>query len=48
MKPLFIRELTDPERQVLQARLRSANGFMVRRCHILLASARRQTATAIG
>src|SRR5215207_3629381 len=44
MKPLFIRELSDPERRALQAGLRSSDGFTVRRCHILLASARGDTA----
>src|SRR5215212_8045490 len=39
MKPLFVRELSDPERQTLQAGLRSSDGFTVRRCPILLASA---------
>src|SRR4029078_366610 len=41
MKPLFVRELSDPERHALQAGLRSSDGFTVRRWHILLASARR-------
>src|SRR3954467_4848910 len=35
MKPLFVRELSDPERHALQAGLRSSDGFTVRRCHIL-------------
>ena len=48
MKPLFVRELSDPERKTLQAGLRSSDGFMVRRCHILLASARRDTTTVIA
>ena len=51
MKPLFVRELSDPERQTLQAGLRSSDGFTVRRCHILLASARGDTtviAQAVG
>src|SRR3954471_20564052 len=48
MKPLFVRELSDPERQTLQAGLRSSNGFTVRRCHILLASARGDTTTVIA
>src|SRR4028118_1840481 len=46
MKPLFVRELSDPDRQALQAGLRSSDGFTVRRCHILLASARGGTTTA--
>ena len=48
MKPLFFRELSDPERQTLQAGLRSSDGFTVRRCHILLASARGDTAPMIA
>ena len=48
MKPLFGRELNDPERQTLQAGLRSSDGFTVRRCHILLASARGDTAPIIA
>jgi transposase len=48
MKPLFVRELSDPERQTLQVGLRSSDGFTVRRCHILLASARGDTTTVIA
>src|SRR5215210_4220856 len=48
MKPLFVRELSDPERRALQAGLRSSDGFTVRRCHILLASARGDTAPVIA
>src|SRR5688572_3657481 len=48
MKPLFVRELSDPERQTLQAGLRSSDGFTVRRCPILLASARGDTTTVIA
>src|SRR3954464_13994130 len=48
MKPLFVRESSDPERQTLQAGLRSSDGFTVRRCHILLASARGDTAPVIA
>src|SRR3954470_3324170 len=48
MKPLFVRELSDPERHALQAGLRSSDGFTVRRCHILLASARGDTTTVIA
>src|SRR5918912_3699950 len=44
MKPLFVRELSGPERHALQAGLRSSDGFTVRRCLILLASARGDTA----
>ena len=48
MKPLFVRELSDPERHALQAGLRSSDGFTVRRCHILLASARGDTSPVIA
>ncbi len=37
--PLFVRTLTDPERQALRAGLRSPDGFTLRRSQILLASA---------
>ncbi len=37
--PLFVRTLTDPERQALKAGLRSPNSFTLRRCQILLQSA---------
>src|SRR3954465_13535256 len=48
MKPLFVRELSDPERHALQAGLRSSDGFTVRRCHILLASAPGDAAPVIA
>src|SRR5688500_6352642 len=48
MKPLFVRDLSDPERHALQAGLRSSDGFTVRRCPILLASARGDTAPLIA
>src|SRR3954471_12167226 len=48
MKPLLVRELSDPERHALQAGLRSSDGFTVRRCPILLASARGDTAPVIA
>src|SRR5919202_6291184 len=48
MKPLFVRELSDPERHALRAGLRSSDWFTVRRCHILLASARRDTSSVIA
>jgi transposase len=37
--PLFVRPLTDPERQALRDGLRSHDAFTLRRCQILLASA---------
>jgi transposase len=36
--PLFVRSLTDPERQALRDGLRSPDAFSLRRCQILLAS----------
>ena len=38
--PTFVRPLTDEERQALKAGLRSPESFTLRRCQILLASAR--------
>jgi transposase len=39
MKALYVRELTDEEREKLKKGLRSSLGFTVRRCQILLISA---------
>jgi transposase len=39
MRPIFVRKLTEEERQALRAGLRSSSAFTVRRCQILLASA---------
>jgi transposase len=47
-KPIYIRALTESEQQVLQAGLRSPHAFILRRCQMLLASARGQTARVIG
>ncbi len=47
-KPLLVRTLTDEERQQLEAGLRSSEAFVLRRCQILLASARGQHAPAIA
>jgi hypothetical protein len=47
-KPIYIRALTKGEQQSLQEGLRSPNAFVLRRCQILLASARGQTARVIG
>ena len=46
--PIFARRLTDAERQRLEAGLRSSDAFVLRRCQILLASARGERAPAIG
>jgi transposase len=45
--PIFVRTLTDEEQKQLEAGLRSPDAFVLRRCQILLASARGQHATAI-
>jgi len=43
MKPLtYVRPLTESERNRLEAGLRSSDGFVLRRCQILLASARKE------
>lgn len=50
--PIFVRPLTDAERQALEAGLRSSDAFRLRRCQILVASARQepvpQIARALG
>lgn len=46
--PLFVRELTDAERQQLQAGLRSPKAFTLRRAQILLASAQGQRPARIA
>ena len=46
--PIFIRPLTENERQQIQAGLRSSNAFVLRRCQILLASARGERALTIA
>lgn len=50
--PLFVRPLTDAEYETIIAGLRSPDAFTLRRCQILLASARgerpRQIADAVG
>ena len=47
-KPLFIRPFTDAERVAVQARLRSSDAFVLRRCQILLASSAGQHAQQIA
>ena len=46
--PIFIRALTEDERQHIQAGLRANDAFVLRRCQILLASARGERAIAIA
>jgi hypothetical protein len=38
--PIFVRELSEEERERLEAGLRAGDAFVMRRCRILLASAR--------
>ena len=47
-KPLYVRPLLDDEREQLEAGLRSKKAFVLRRCQIILASARGLRAAAIG
>ena len=47
-KPIFIRPLTVDERQHIQKGLRSSDAFVLRRCQILLASARGERAPVIA
>jgi transposase len=46
--PLFVRPLTPAEKAQLEADLRSPDAFTLRRAQILLASARKKTATEIA
>jgi transposase len=46
--PIFVRELTDDERTQVEAGLRSSDAFVLRRCQIVLASARGERAPAIA
>lgn len=47
-KPIFVRPLSDAEREALEAGLRSPDAFVLRRCQILLASARGETSYSIA
>ena len=46
--PIFVRPLSDEERSTLEKGLRSADAFVLRRCQILLASARGERAPRIA
>jgi transposase len=46
--PIFVRPLTDAEREQVEAGLRSPDAFVLRRSQILLASARGERAPAIA
>lgn len=47
-RPIYVRNLTPEEKHALEAGLRSANPFTLRRCQILLASSRGQHARVIA
>jgi transposase len=47
-KPLFVRSLSETEHEQLEAGLRWNDAFVLRRCQIVLASARGQRAPAIA
>jgi Winged helix-turn helix len=47
-RPIFVRALTDGERQQLEAGLRAGDAFVLRRCQIVLASARGEWAPRIA
>ena len=46
--PLYVRPVMDAERQALEAGLHSSDAFVLRRCQILLASARQERTLAIA
>src|SRR5215210_7753944 len=48
LPPIFVREMTDTERAQVEAGLRSSEAFTLRRCQIVLASARQERAPAIA
>jgi transposase len=47
-RPIFVRPLSDAEREALEAGLRSSDAFVLRRCQILLASDRGENAYQIA
>jgi len=47
-EPIFVRSLSDAERETLKAGLRSPDAFVLRRCQILLASTEGHTAYQIA
>ncbi len=47
-RPIFVRPLSDDEREALEAGLRSSDAFVLRRCQVLLASARGENAYRIA
>src|SRR5262245_34591584 len=46
--PIFVRPFNPDERLAIETGLRSSDAFTLRRCQILLASARRDTPLVIG
>ena len=46
--PIFVRPLTDAERAQVEAGLRSSDAFTLRRCQVVLASARRERVPSIA
>ncbi len=47
-RPIFVRPLSDAEREALEDGLRSSDAFILRRCQILLASSRGENAYRIA
>jgi transposase len=47
-RPIFVRPLSDAEREALEEGLRSSGAFVLRRCQILLASSRGENAYQIA
>jgi hypothetical protein len=47
-RPIYVRPLSDAEREALKAGLRSSDAFTLRRCQILLASSRGENAYQIA
>src|SRR5262245_13089112 len=47
-QPMFVRTLTEKEKQQLEAGLRATSAFTLRRCQILLASSQRQRVSTIA
>jgi transposase len=47
-RPIFVRALSTSEQRELKQGLRSADGFVLRRCQVILASARGEWAPAIA
>ena len=47
-RPIFVRPVSDAERETLEAGLRSPDAFTLRRCQILLASSRGENAYQIA